>query len=151
MLRVGLIFFILVFFLSHISLSQAQENFITDCNDKFMMRAVDTIFHEKQRNDYKLNSDAVLKNLESLPKGVVNIFKKNFDIEILIENQDTIKDIEYKNCSHFESVKLELMNVLKQGEDEWNEYWKNQETDLSKSEIKQIKEYIYKYVDTEKK
>jgi hypothetical protein len=104
-----------------------------------MMRAVDTISHEKQRNDYKINSDAVLKNLEFLPNGIVDIIKKNFDVEILIENQNTIKDIEYKNCSHFEAVKLELMNVLKQGEDEWNEYWKNQETDLSKSEIKQIK------------
>ena len=59
-----------------------------------------------------------------------------------MEKVKTNPSIEYKNCSHLDAVKLELTNTLKQGEDAWNEYWNNQEADLSKNEIKQMKEYI---------
>ena len=66
-----------------------------------------------------------------------------------MEKVNTNPSIGYKNCSYLNAVKLELTNTLKQGEDEWNEYWNNQETDFGKNEIKQIKEYIKLHIHNE--
>ena len=68
-----------------------------------------------------------------------------------MEKVKTNENIEYKNCSHLTAVRKELTNVLKNGDEPWNEYWQNQEADLTKKEIKQIKEYIQKWIDAEKK
>ena len=57
--------------------------------------------------------------------------------------------IEYRNCSPLDAVEIELITTLKQGEEKWNEYWNNQEADLIKNEIKQIKEYIIVQINNE--
>lgn len=103
------------------------------------------------RNEYKLYGDEALKVVEGLPKGLVDNAKTIIETEILMEKVKTNENIEYKNCSHFESVQIELTNALKQGNDKCNEYWQNQEADLTKKEIKQINEYIQKLIDAEKK
>jgi len=97
---------------------------------------------EEMRENYKRHGDSALNALNSLPEELVDIFKTSLETEILLEKVKTNPSIEYKNCSHLDAVKSELTNTLKQGEDAWNEYWNNQEADLSKNEIKQMKEYI---------
>ena len=97
---------------------------------------------EEMRENYKQYGDTALNALNSLPKEMAKIIKTNLETEILMEKVKINPSIKYKNCSHLDAVKLELTNTLKQGEDAWNEYWNNQEADLSKNEIKQMKEYI---------
>ena len=101
---------------------------------------------EKMRKKYKLYGDDALDLLDDLPESLVDMIKRNIETEILIDNLDVTKNIEYKNCSHFESVKLELINVLKQGEQEWDNYWKNTDTEVSKKDLQQIKKYIQSYI-----
>ena len=97
---------------------------------------------EEMRENYKRYGDSALNALYSLPEEMAEIIKTSLETEILMEKVKTNPSIEYKNCSHLNAVKLELTNTLKQGKDAWNEYWNNQEADLSKNEIKQMKEYI---------
>lgn len=106
---------------------------------------------EKIRNDYKLYGDSALSALKDLPKQFIEVIKDDLETEILMEKVKTNENIEYTDCSHLESVKLELTNILKQGDESWNQYWQNQEADLSKKEIKQIKEYIQKWIDATNK
>jgi hypothetical protein len=104
---------------------------------------------EEMRENYKQYGDSGLNALNSLPEEMAEIIKKSLETEILMEKVNTNPSIEYKNCSYLNAVKLELTNTLKQGEDEWNEYWNNQETDFGKNEIKQIKEYIKLHIQNE--
>ena len=97
---------------------------------------------EEMRENYKRYGDSALNALYSLPEEMAEIIKTSLETEILMEKVKTNPSIEYKNCSHLNAVKLELTNTLKQGKDAWNEYWNNQEADLSKKQIKQMKEYI---------
>ena len=94
------------------------------------------------REKYKRYGDSALNTLNSLPEEMAEIIKTSLETEILMEKVKTNPNIEYKNCSHLDAVKLELTNTLKQGEDAWNEYWNNQEADLNKNEIKEMKEYM---------
>src|ERR687897_354251 len=91
---------------------------------------------EEMRENYKRYGDFALNALNSLPEEMVEIIKTN-------------PSIEYTNCSHLDAVEIELITTLKQGEDKWNEYWNNQEADLSKNEIKQIKDYIKLHINNE--
>lgn len=104
---------------------------------------------EEMRENYKLYGDSALTALNSLPEELADIIKKSLETEILMEKVKTNSSIEYKNCSHINAVEIELTNLLKQGEDEWNEYWNNQETGLGKNEIKQMKEYIKLHIHNE--
>ena len=97
---------------------------------------------EEMRENYKRYGDSALNTLNSLPEEMAEIIKTSLETEILMEKVKTNPSIEYKNCSHLDAVEIELITTLKQGEDAWNEYWNNQEADLSKNEIKQMKEYI---------
>ena len=97
---------------------------------------------EEMRENYKQYGDSALNALNSLPEEMAEIIKTNLETEILMEKVKTNPSIKYKNCSHLDAVEIELIATLKQGEEKWNEYWNNQEADLSKNEIKQIKEYI---------
>jgi hypothetical protein len=104
---------------------------------------------EEMRENYKQYGNSGLNALDSLPEELADIIKKSLETEILMEKVNTNPSIEYKNCSYLNAVKLELTNTLKQGEDDWNEYWNNQEADLSKNEIKQMKEYIQSHINNE--
>ena len=97
---------------------------------------------EEMRENYKRYGDSALNTLNSLPEEMAEIIKTSLETEILMEKVKTNPSIEYNNCSHLDAVEIELITTLKQGEDEWNRYWNNQEADLSKNEIKQMKEYI---------
>ena len=104
---------------------------------------------EEMRENYKLYGDSALNALNLLPEELADIIKKSLETEILMEKVKTNSSIEYKNCSQINAVEIELINILKQGEDEWNEYWNNQETGLGKNEIKQMKEYIKLHIHNE--
>ena len=104
---------------------------------------------EEMRENYKQYGDSALNALNSLPEEMAEIIKTNLETEILMEKVKTNPSIEYKNCSHLDAVEIELITTLKQGEKKWNEFWNNQETDLSKNEIKQIKEYISLHINNE--
>ena len=104
---------------------------------------------EEMRENYKRYGDTALNALNSLPKQMAEIIKTNLETEILMEKVKTNPSIKYKNCSHLDAVEIELITTLKQGEEKWNEYWNNQEADLSKNEIKQIKEYIKLHIHNE--
>ena len=104
---------------------------------------------EEMRENYKRYGDFALNALNSLPEEMAEIIKTNIETEILMEKVKTNPSIEYTNCSHLDAVEIELITTLKQGEDKWNEYWNNQEADLSKNEIKQIKDYIKLHINNE--
>ena len=104
---------------------------------------------EEIRENYKRYGDFALNALNSLPEEMTEIIKTNLKTEILMEKVKTNPSIEYTNCSHLDAVEIELITTLKQGEDKWNEYWNNQEADLSKNEIKQIKDYIKLHINNE--
>ena len=104
---------------------------------------------EEMRENYKQYGDSALNALNSLPKEMAEIIKTNLETEILMEKVKTNPSIKYKNCSHLDAVEIELITTLKQGEEKWNEYWNNQEADLSKNEIKQIKGYIKLHIHNE--
>ena len=104
---------------------------------------------EEMRENYKRYGDSALTALNSLPEESAKIIKTNLETEILMEKVKTNPGIEYTNCSHLDAVEIELITTLKQGEEKWNQYWNNQEADLSKNEIKQIKEYIKLHIHNE--
>src|ERR671911_1175633 len=104
---------------------------------------------EEIRENYKRYGDSALNALNSLPEEMVEIIKTNLETEILMEKVKTNPSIEYKNCSHLDAVEIELITTLKQGQEKWNEYWNNQEADLSKNKIKQIKDYIKLHINNE--
>jgi len=104
---------------------------------------------EEMRENYKQYGDSALNALNSLPEEIAEIIKTNLETEILMEKIKTNPSIEYVNCSHLDAVEIELITTLKQGKEKWNQYWNNQEADLSKNEIKQIKEYIKLHIHNE--
>jgi hypothetical protein len=104
---------------------------------------------EEMRENYKRYGDSALNALNPLSEEMTKIIKTNLETEILMEKVKTDPSIEYTNCSHLDAVEIELINTLKQGEDEWNRYWNNQEADFGKNEIKQIKEYIKLHIHNE--
>ena len=104
---------------------------------------------EEMRENYKQYGDSALNALNSLSEEMAEIIKTNLETEILMEKVKTNPSIKYKNCSHLDAVEIELITTLKQGEEKWNEYWNNQEADLSKNEIKKIKEYIILQINNE--
>ena len=104
---------------------------------------------EEMRENYKRYGDSALNALNSLPEEMAEIIKTNLETEILMEKVKTNPSIEYTNCSHLDAVEIELITTWKQGKEKWNEYWNNQEADLSENEIKQIKEYIKLHIHNE--
>lgn len=156
MLKFGIISFALIISLIILSLSSSlegqgqEERSNTNClSEDTQLDRLGTHLeeeHEKMRENYKLYGDNALDLIDDLPESLVDMIKRNIETEILIDNLDVTKNIEYKNCSHFESVKLELINVLKQGEDEWDNYWKNTDMQVSKKDLQQIKKYIQSYI-----
>ena len=142
------------FLLTSFPLVKAQESIIT-INCSFENSKLTKIGHsheediEELRENYKQYGDSALNALNSLPKEMAEIIKTNLETEILMEKVKTNPSIEYKNCSHLDAVEIELITTLKQGEEKWNEFWNNQEADLSENEIKQIKEYIKLYINNE--
>ena len=155
-LKFGLISFLLVLSIVSITSSaQGQEETVFNCqsDDPEIAKIADSLEkgREETRKNYQLYGDSALSALEDLPEQFQKTIKKSFETEILMEKIKTNENIEYKNCSHLLAVQIELTNVLKTGDESWNEYWQNQKVDLSKKDIKQIKEYIQKYIDAEKK
>ena len=104
---------------------------------------------EEMRENYGQYGDSALNALNSLPEEMAEIIKTNLETEILMDKVKTNPSIEYTNCSHLDAVEIELITTLKQGKEKWNEYWNNQEADLSENEIKQIKEYIIVQINNE--
>ena len=139
------------FLLPSLTSVKGQESITINCS--FENAKLTKIGHsleegrEEMRENYKRYGDSALTALNSLPEELAKIIKTNLETEILMEKVKTNSSIEYKNCSHINAVEIELTNLLKQGEDEWNEYWNNQETDLGKNEIKKMKG-IYQSTDS---
>ncbi len=135
-----------VFLLTSLTPVKGQESITINCSsENTKLTKISNSLEkgrEEMRENYKRYGDSALNTLNSLPEEMAEIIKTSLETEILMEKVKTNPSIEYKNCSHLDAVKLELTNTLKQGEDAWNEYWNNQEADLSKNEIKQMKEYI---------
>lgn len=104
---------------------------------------------EEMRENYKRDRDSALNPLNSLSEEIAEIIKTNLETEILMEEVKTNPSTEYTDCSHLDAVEIELINTLKHGEEKWNEYWNTQEADLSKNEIKKIKEYIILQINNE--
>ncbi len=125
---------------------KGQESITVNCSsDNTRLTKISNSLEEgreEMRENYKRYGDSALNALNSLPEEMAEIIKTSLETEILMEKVKTNPSIGYKNCSHLNAVKLELTNTLKQGEDAWNEYWNNQEAELSKNGIKQMKEYI---------
>jgi hypothetical protein len=141
------------FLLTSLSPVKGQESITINCS--FENAKLTKIGHsleedrEEMRENYKRYGDSALTALNSLPEESAKIIKTNLETEILMEKVKTNPSIEYANCSHINAVEIELITTLKQGEEKWNEYWNNQEADLSKNEIKQIKEYIIVQINNE--
>jgi hypothetical protein len=128
---------------------KGQESITINCSFKNAELTKTGNSLEEMRENYKQHGDSALNALNSLPEEMVEIIKTNLETEILMEKVKTNPSIEYNNCSHLDAVEIELITTLKQGEDEWNRYWNNQEADLSKNEIKQIKEHIKLHIHNE--
>jgi hypothetical protein len=128
---------------------KGQESITINCSFKNAKWTSTGNSLEEIRENYKRYGDSALNALNSLPEEMVEIIKTNLETEILMEKVKTNPSIEYNNCSHLDAVEIELITTLKQGEDEWNRYWNNQEADLSKNEIKQIKEHIKLHIHNE--
>ena len=128
---------------------KGQESITINCSFKNAELTKTGNSLEEMRENYKRHGDSALNALNSLPEEMVEIIKTNLETEILMEKVKTNPSIEYTNCSHLDAVEIELITTLKQGEDEWNRYWNNQEADLSKNEIKQIKEHIKLHIHNE--
>jgi hypothetical protein len=132
---------------------KAQESITINCS--FENAKLTKIGHsleenrEEMRENYKQYGDSALNALNSLPKETAEIIKTNLETEILMEKVKINPSIKYKNCSHLDAVEIELITTLKQGEEKWNEFWNNQEADLSKNETKQIKEYVKLHINNE--
>jgi len=140
-------------FLPSLTPVRGQESIIINCS--FENAKLTKIGHsleqdrEEMRENYKRYGDSALNALNSLPEEMAEIIKTNLETEILMEKVKTNPSIEYTNCSHLDAVEIELITTLKQGKEKWNQYWNNQEADLSKNEIKQIKEYIKSHIQNE--
>ena len=140
-------------FLPSLTPVRGQESIIINCS--FENAKLTKIGHsleqdrEEMRENYKRYGDSALNALNSLPEEMAEIIKTNLETEILMEKIKTNPSIEYVNCSHLDAVEIELITTLKQGKEKWNQYWNNQEADLSKNEIKQIKEYIKLHIHNE--
>ena len=134
------------FLLPSLTLVKAQESITINCSFENTKLTKIGNSHEEDREEmrenYKRYGDSALNALNSLPEEMVEIIKTNLETEILMEKVKTNPSIEYKNCSHLDAVEIELITTLKQGEKKWNEYWNNQEADLNKNEIKEMKEYM---------
>jgi hypothetical protein len=132
---------------------KAQESITINCS--FENAKLTKIGHsleenrEEMRENYKQYGDSALNALNSLPTEIAKIIKTNLETEILMEKVKINPSIKYKNCSHLDAVEIELITTLKQGEKKWNEFWNNQEADLSKNETKQIKEYVKLHINNE--
>jgi hypothetical protein len=132
---------------------KAQESITINCS--FENAKLTKIGHsleenrEEMRENYKQYGDSALNALNSLPEEIAEIIKTNLETEILMEKVKINPSIKYKNCSHLDAVEIELITTLKQGQEKWNEYWNNQEADLSKNETKQIKEYVKLHINNE--
>ena len=141
------------FLLPSLTPVKAQESITINCS--FENAKLTKIGHslehdrEEMRENYKQYGDSALNALNSLPEEIAEIIKTNLKTEILMEKVKTNPSIEYTNCSHLDAVEIELITTLKQGKEKWNQYWNNQEADLSKNEIKQIKEYIKSHIQNE--
>ena len=149
---------LILLLLSTLSLSsltpvRGQESIIINCS--FENAKLTKIGHslehdrEEMRENYKQYGDSALNALNSLPEEIAEIIKTNLETEILMEKIKTNPSIEYVNCSHLDAVEIELITTLKQGEEKWNEFWNNQQVDLTKNETKQIKEYISLHLNNE--
>ena len=131
---------------------KAQESITINCsfeNTKLTKIGHSLEDREEMRENYNRYDDSALNALNSLTEEMAEIIKTNLETEILMEEVKTNPSIEYTNCSHLDAVEIELITTLKQGEEKWNEYWNNQEADLSKNEIKKIKEYIIVQINNE--
>jgi hypothetical protein len=128
---------------------KGQESITINCSFKNAKWTNTGNSLEEIRENYKRYGDSALNALNSLPEEMVEIIKTNLETEILMEKVKTNPSIEYNNCSHLDAVEIELITTLKQGEDEWNRYWNNQEADFGKNEIKQIKEHIKLHIHNE--
>jgi hypothetical protein len=141
------------FLLPSLTSVKGQESITINCS--FENAKLTKIAHslekdrEEMRENYKRYGDSALTDLNSLPEETAKIIKTNLKTEILMEKVKTNPSMEYANCPHLDAVEIELITTLKQGEEKWNEYWNNQEADLSKNEIKQIKEYIIVQINNE--
>ena len=141
------------FLLPSLPPGKAQESITINCSSE--NAKLTKIGHsleqdkEEMRENYKRYGDSALNALNSLSEEMAEIITTNLETEILMEEVETNPSIEYTNCSHLDAVKIELITTLKQGEEKWNEYWNNQEEDLSKNEIKKIKEYIIVQINNE--
>jgi hypothetical protein len=141
------------FLLTSITLVKAQESITINCSlENAKLTKIGHSLEEDRdeiRENYKQYGNSALNALNSLPEEMAEIIKTSLETEILMEKVKTNPSTEYKNCSHLDAVEIELITTLKQGEEKWNEYWNNQEADLSKNEIKQIKEYIKLHIHNE--
>src|SRR5688500_14484503 len=141
------------FLLPSLTPVKAQESITINCS--FENAKLTKIGHsleenrEEMRENYKQYGDSALNALNSLPEEMAKIIKTNLETEILMEKVKINPSIKYKNCSHLDAVEIELISTLKQGQEKWNEYWNNQEADLSKNETKQIKEYVKLHINNE--
>ena len=142
-----------VFLLISLTPVQGQESITINCSsENTKLTKIGNSLEEdreEMRENFKLYGDSALNALNSLPEEIAEIIKTNLETEILMEKVKTNPSIEYKNCSHLDAVEIELITTLKQGEEEWNQYWNNQETGLGKNEIKQMKEYIKLHIHNE--
>jgi len=142
-----------IFLLTSLTPVKGQERITIKCSfENVKLTKIGNIHEEdieKLRENYKLHGDSALNVLASLPKEMTEIIKTNLKTEILMEKVKTNPNIEYENCSHLDAVEIELITTLKQGPDEWNRYWINQDGDFSEKEIKQIKEYIKFHIQNE--
>jgi hypothetical protein len=142
-----------IFLLPSLTPVKGQESITINCS--FENAKLTKIGHsleedkEEMRENYKRYGDSALNALNPLSEEMAKIIKTNLETEILMEKVKTDPSIEYTNCSHLDAVEIELITTLKQGEEKWNQYWNNQEADLSKNEIKQIKEYIKLHIHNE--
>jgi hypothetical protein len=137
------------FLLTSLTPVKGQESITIYCSFENAKLTKTSNSLEEMREKYKRHGDSALNALNSLPEEMVEIIKTNLETEILMEKVITNRSIEYKNCSPLDAVEIELITTLKQGEDEWNRYWNNQEADFGKNEIKQIKEHIKLHIQNE--
>src|SRR5215203_6641516 len=141
------------FLLPSLTPVKAQESITINCS--FENAKLTKIGHsleedrEEMRENYNRYGDSALNALNSLSEEMAEIIKTNLETEILMEHVKINPSIKYKNCSHLDAVEIELITTLKQGEEKRNEFWNNQQVDLTKNETKQIKEYISLHLNNE--
>src|SRR5688500_7450303 len=124
--NLSILFLSSVFLLISLTPVQGQESITIYCSsENTKLTKIGNSLEEgreEMRENYKLYGDSSLTALNSLPEELADIIKKSLETEILMEKVKTNSSIEYKNSSHINAVEIEVTNLLKQGEDEWNEY-----------------------------